>query len=203
MSRWIRTLAFLGLSLVALAALEPQARADAAQDFVQSRQTQVTALLHQSPGAQRDKQIANILDGMIDYEELAKRSLAAHWADLTDPQRKDFTDILKRLVQRNYEKSIKGILDYRVEYLGEEKEAEGALVHTRASSTSDQREEPISIDYRILTSPSGSLKVIDVVTEGASLINNYKNQFHRVIQKDGFEALVKKMKDKLSKGQAV
>jgi phospholipid transport system substrate-binding protein len=203
MSRWIRTLASLGLTLVALAALEPQARADSAQDFIQSRQTQVTALLHQSPGAQRDKQIATILDGMIDYDELAKRSLATHWGDITADQRKDFTDLLKHLVQRNYEKSIKGILDYRVEYLGEEHESEGSLVHTRASSTTDQREEPISIDYRILASPSGTLKVIDVVTEGASLISNYKSQFHRVIQKDGFEALVKKMKDKLAKGQTV
>ena len=101
MSRWIRTLAALGITLAALAALEPQALADSAQDFIQSRQTQVTALLHQSPGAQRDKQIAGVLDGMIDYEELAKRSLAGHWADLSQAQRKDFTDVLKRLVQRN------------------------------------------------------------------------------------------------------
>ena len=202
MSRWIRTLASLGFAVVALAALEPQALADSAQDFIQSRQTQVTTLLRQSPGAQRDKQVAGVLDGMIDYEELAKRSLAAHWADLTDSQRKDFTEVLKRLVQRNYEKSIKGILDYRVEYLGEEKESEWALVHTRASSTTDQREEPISIDYRIMAS-SGAFKVIDVVTEGSSLVNNYKNQFHRVIQKDGFESLMKKMKDKLAKGQTV
>jgi phospholipid transport system substrate-binding protein len=45
--------------------------------------------------------------------------------------------------------------------------------------------------------------VIDVVTEGSSLVNNYKNQFHRVILKDGFEALMKRMKDKLAKGQSV
>jgi phospholipid transport system substrate-binding protein len=203
MSRWIRTLASIGITLAALAALEPQALADSAQDFIQSRQTQVTALLHQSPGAQRDKQIAGVLDGMIDYQELAKRSLAAHWADITEVQRKDFTEVLKRLVQRNYERSIKGILDYRVEYLGEEPGAEGALVHTRASSTTDQREEPISIDYRVSSPASGTFKVIDVVTEGSSLVSNYKNQFHRVIQKDGFDALMKRMKDKLAKGQTV
>jgi phospholipid transport system substrate-binding protein len=40
------------------------------------------------------------------------------------------------------------------------------------------------------------------VTEGSSLVNNYKNQFHRIIQKDGYDALVKRMKDKLAKGQA-
>jgi phospholipid transport system substrate-binding protein len=203
MSRWIRTLASIGITLAALAALEPRALADSAQDFIQSRQTQVTALLRQSPGAQRDKQVAGVLDGMIDYQELAKSSLAAHWADLSEAQRKDFTEVLKRLVQRNYERSIKGILDYRVEYLGEEPGAEGALVHTRASSTTDQREEPISIDYRVSSPTSGTFKVIDVVTEGSSLVSNYKNQFHRVIQKDGFEALMKRMKDKLAKGQTV
>ena len=44
--------------------------------------------------------------------------------------------------------------------------------------------------------------MIDIVTEGSSLVNNYKSQFHRAIQKDGFEALLKRMKDKLAKGQA-
>ena len=45
-------------------------------------------------------------------------------------------------------------------------------------------------------------KVIDIVTEGSSLVNNYKNQFHRIIQKDGYEALIKRMKDKLAKNQS-
>jgi phospholipid transport system substrate-binding protein len=203
MSRLFRTLASLGITLAALAALEPQALADSAQEFIQARQSQVSALLRQSPGAQRDKQIAGILDGMIDYEGLAKSSLATHWADLSETQRKDFTDVLKRLVQRNYERSIKGILDYRVDFLGEEPGPEGALVHTRASSTTDQREEPITIDYRVASPSSGTFRVIDVVTEGSSLVSNYKSQFHRAIQKDGFEALLKRMKDKLAKGQRV
>jgi phospholipid transport system substrate-binding protein len=203
MLRWIRTFASVGVAMTALAALEPQALADGAQDFIQARQTQVTALLHQSPGAQRDKQIARVLDGMIDYDELAKRTMAVHWEDLSLVQRKDFTEVLKQLVQRNYEKSIKGILDYRVEYLGEEPGTEGATVHTRASSNTDTREDPITIDYQVSSAAQGAFKVIDVVTEGSSLLNNYKNQFHRVIQKDGFEALLKRMKDKLAKGQAV
>ena len=91
--------------------------------------------------------------------------------------------------------------DYRVEYLGEEPANEGALVHTRASSTSNQREEPITIDYQVKSPSPAIFKVVDVVTEGASLVNNFKNQFNRVIQKDGFGALIKRMKEKLAKGQ--
>jgi phospholipid transport system substrate-binding protein len=200
MFRWIRHVAPLGLTLAALALVEPSAFAgSSAEEFIQTRQTQVTTLLRQGQGTQRDKQVAAVLDGMIGYEELAKRSLAGHWGELSEAQHKEFTDILRRLVQRSYEKNMKNILDYRVEYLGEEPSSEGVVVHTRASSAQKPEEEPITLDYRLL--PGDSWKVVDIVTEGSSLLNNYKNQFHRVIQKDGYEALVKRMKDRLAKGQ--
>jgi phospholipid transport system substrate-binding protein len=201
MFRTIRHYASFTLTLLALAIVAPSAIAGgSAEEFIQTRQAQVTALLRQAQTAQRDKQVAAVLDGMIAYEELAKRSLAAHWGDLSDAQHKEFTDILKRLVQRSYEKNIKNILEYRVEYLGEEPGSDGVVVHTRASSEQKPQEEPITIDYQLLQSGS-TFKVVDIVTEGSSMVNNYKNQFHRIIQKDGFDVLVKRMKDKLAKGQ--
>jgi phospholipid transport system substrate-binding protein len=196
----IRTLVSLGAVILATSLAGPAEAAESAQDFIQSRQSQVTQLVRQAPGAQRDKQVNTLLDAMIDYEELAKRSLAAHWGDLSDAQHKEFTDVLRSLVRRNYERNIKNILDYRVEYLGEEPGSEGVVVHSRASSASNQREEPVSIDYQ-LTKVVGGWRVVDVVTEGSSMVNNYRNQFHRIIQKDGYDVLVRRMKDKLAKGQ--
>ncbi len=196
----LRAFVSLGAVVLATTLAAPANAAESAQDFIQSRQTQVAQLVRQAPGAQRDKQVTALLDGMIDYETLAQRSLAAHWGELSPAQHKEFTDILRTLVRRNYERNIKNILDYRVEYLGEEPGSEGVVVHSRASSASDKREEPVSIDYQ-LTKTSNSWRVVDVVTEGSSLVNNYRNQFHRIIQKDGYEALVRKMKDKLAKGQ--
>jgi phospholipid transport system substrate-binding protein len=196
----LRAFVSLGALVLATSLAAPANAAESAQDFIQSRQTQVTQLVRQAPGAQRDKQVTALLDGMIDYETLAQRSLASHWGDLSEAQHKEFTDILRTLVRRNYERNIKNILDYRVEYLGEEPGSEGVVVHSRASSSSDKREEPVSIDYQLMKTSNG-WRVVDVVTEGSSLVNNYRNQFHRVIQKDGYEALVRKMKDKLAKGQ--
>ncbi|HKQ68096.1 MAG TPA: ABC transporter substrate-binding protein [Polyangiaceae bacterium] len=199
MIRSIRRLASLGLAVAALALSPGASAADSAGTFIQTRQTQVTSLLRQAPGSQRDKQVAAVLDGMIDYDELAKRSLAKHWGDLSDAQRKDFTETLKRVVQKSYEKNLKNILEYRVDYLGEEPAPEGVVVHTRASSTAT-KEEPIDVDYSLLHAQS-DWKVFDIVTAGSSLVNNYRSQFNRVIQKDGFDALLKKMKDRLAKGQ--
>jgi phospholipid transport system substrate-binding protein len=198
----IRALLSLGAVVLATSLAAPADAAESAQDFIQSRQSQVSQLVRQAPGAQRDQQVAAVLDGMINYEELAKRSLATHWGDLSEAQRKEFTDVLRGLVRRNYERNIKNILDYRVEYLGEESGSEGVVVRSRASSAANSREEPISIDYQLMQASSG-WRVVDVVTEGSSLVNNYRNQFHRVIQKDGYDALVRRMKEKLSKGQGV
>jgi phospholipid transport system substrate-binding protein len=196
----IRTLVSLGALALATAFTVTANAAESAQDFVQSRQTQVAQLVKQAPGSQRDKQVATVLDAMIEYDELAKRSLAGHWGDLSDSQHKEFTEILRNLVRRNYERNIRNIVDYRVEYLGEESGGEGVVVKSRASSASNRREEPISIDYQLMKI-GGGWRVVDVVTEGSSLVNNYKSQFHRIIQKDGFDTLVRKMKDKLAKGE--
>ena len=200
MFRRIRLVASFGLTLTALGFVAPYAHANgAAEEFIQTRQTEVTSLLHQAQGVPRDKKIAAVLDGMIAYDELARRSMASHWEDLSEPQRKEFTEILKRLVQRSYEKNLKNILEYRVEYLGEEPGSDGIVVHTRASSADKPADEPITIDYRMLQG-TATWKVIDIVTEGSSLVNNYKNQFNRILQKDGFDALIRRMKAKIEQG---
>jgi ABC-type transporter MlaC component len=40
---------------------------------------------------------------------------------------------------------------------------------------------------------------VDIITEDSSLVSNYKSQFHRTIQKDGYAGLIRKMNNKLAK----
>lgn len=201
----LRTFAVVGMTIVSLGLSAPSASAaDPAQNFIQARQAEVSALLRQGQSAARDRKVSALLDQMIDYGELAQRSLANHWSELSEAQRKEFTGVLKQLVQRNYERNIKNILDYQVEYLGQEPAGEDSivLVHSKATSKTNQREEPVTIDYRMEPSGEG-WRIVDIVTEGSSMVNNYKSQFHRIITKEGYDALLRKMKDKLAKGQTV
>jgi phospholipid transport system substrate-binding protein len=178
----------------------PDARAaEAPVAFVKSKQTQVAALLRQPPSASREKRLAGVLDSMIDYDQLARQAMASHWDGLTTAQRKEFTELLKELVRRSYERNIKGILDWRVEYLGEDSDPNGVTVHTRATSKTNTREEPISIDYK-LVEVSDNWRVYDIVTEGSSLVGNYRSQFNRIYQKDGYQGVIRRMKSKIAKG---
>ena len=65
-------------------------------------------------------------------------------------KKKEFTGLLKQLVQRSYEHNIKGILDWDVEYLSEVPASLGVSVRTRATSKSNTRSEPVSIDYQLV-----------------------------------------------------
>ncbi len=71
-------------------------------------------------------------------------------------------------------------------------------VKTRASG-SNKKEEPVEVDYK-LAEKDGAWRVQDIKTEGVSLVGSYRNQFVKIIKKDGFPALIKKMKDKVAKG---
>jgi phospholipid transport system substrate-binding protein len=191
------------VTFLALVLTAPSALAESATDFIKARQTKVTSILQeQKAGAGRDKLIGDELAKMLDYDHLARQSLATHWNELDDAQRKEFTDTLRQLVQRSYERNIKDVLEFDVQYLREERTDAGpiVIVYTRATPKSNKGDEPVTIDYR-MDQPNGKWRVVDIVTEDSSLVGNYKSQFHRTIQKEGYAGLLRKMKTKLARGE--
>jgi phospholipid transport system substrate-binding protein len=192
----LRSLAFA----LALGALPAFAFAGPATDVVKEKQTALFELI-KAPKPDQTK-IGALFDEMLDYDTLAKASLADAWGSLTEPQRKEFTGLLKQLVQKSYERNLKKTLNFNIEYLSEDKASDGQfLVKTKATHKTDKREAPIAIHFKLQDKGNKKFKVIDIVTEDVSLVDSYKGQFTKVIKKDGFDALVKKMKDKIAKGE--
>lgn len=191
-------------SIVQLALLLPLslttslAWAGTATDWVKSRQTELFELLRKGDAASK-KRIAAIFDEVLDYQALAEGSLEGEWSKLTDAQKKEFSELLKQLVTAAYEKNLKKTLDFNIEYLGDEKSGNTYLVKTRAKHKTDAREEPIAINYK-LVEKDGKFRIVDLVPEEVSLVSSYRSQFVKIIKKDGFPALIKKMKDKIAKG---
>src|SRR5262245_33497181 len=95
------------------------ALAAGALDTVKSKQAALFELLKQST-PESDKKIAALFDEMLDYQTLAEASLGSEWAARTDAEKAQFSDLLKQLVRKGYERNLKKILNYDVDYLGEE-----------------------------------------------------------------------------------
>jgi len=179
--------------LPSLAAAEP-----AAQSALKAKQAELGTLLKKGKSANNEKKIEAIFDELLDYDALAKDSLGSHWDSVSESERKDFQDVLKRLVRNAYRKNLKKTLSYEVQYKGSDEGKKGVVIHTVAKSKKNAREEPVSIDYT-MHKVDGKWRVRDLTTEGSSLVRNYKSQFGRVIKKKGFPELMRRMKKKLEK----
>lgn len=188
------------LSVLALTFSAGAAFAGPATDVVKTKQSALFDLL-QKGGADSQKKIDVLFDEMLDYGALAEKSLGTEWSPRSAAEKAQFSDLLKQLVRKSYERNLKKIIKFDVQYLHEAAEGGGMMVTTKAKSKTDAREEPIEIKFKMVQK-GGAWKVHDIVTEGVSLVSSYRSQFTKIIKKDGFPTLIQKMKDKLAKGDA-
>jgi phospholipid transport system substrate-binding protein len=184
----------LALSLTSVGS----AFAGGATDVVKSKQTALFTLIKQST-PDSDKKVSALFDEMLDYAALTEGSLGSEWAARTDAEKAQFSDLLKQLVRKGYERNLKKILNFDVDYLSEDAAGDAVMVKTKAKSKGDAREEPVEIVFK-LAQKGGAWRVQDIVTEGVSLVSSYRSQFTKIVKKDGFPVLIQKMKDKLAKG---
>ncbi len=128
----------------------------------------------------------------FDFNEMSKRSLATQWAKRTPQERKEFVDLFTNLLEKSYMDRIEAYTDEEIEYNGESIDNDYAVVKTTIRA---KDKEGIPIDYK-LAKDGDSWLVYDVVIEGVSLVNNYRNQFNKIISAGSYAELVKKMKVK-------
>jgi phospholipid transport system substrate-binding protein len=168
--------------------------AEGPEAFVKAKQEELVSILR-AGGPEEDKKVEAIFNTMLDYDALAQLSLDKHWSEISEAERKEFKELLKQLVQRAYRKNIKKTLNYEISYKGEGQANKGQLVRTVARNKEKPREQPVSVDY-VLHQVGGQWRIFDVVTEGSSMVMNYRSQFGRIIKKNGFAELLKKMRSK-------
>jgi phospholipid transport system substrate-binding protein len=185
---------------LSLAALPSVAWAGPPTDVVKAKQTELFKLIEANKDGSSSKKISAIFDEMLDYDSLAKASLGDQWSTLKEAEQKEFTGLLKQLIAKAYERNLKKTLGYNIEYLSEEVASDTVtIVKTKAVSKSDAREEPIAINFR-MAKRDGQWRIEDIETEGVSLVTSYRSQFTKILKKDGFPTLIRKMKDKIAKG---
>jgi phospholipid transport system substrate-binding protein len=170
-----------------------------AENFVKDKQTELSALVGKAKSPEDEKKLDAAFDAVFDYNSLAKETLKEYWEQRTPAERAEFTSVLKDLVRNAYRRNLKKTLGYSVDYKGESDADSGKIVKTVAHNTKNSREEPVSVDY-VVHQVDGKWLINDIVTEGSSLVRNYRNQFRRVIQKHGFDELLKRMKTKRDRG---
>jgi phospholipid transport system substrate-binding protein len=141
-----------------------------------------------------------IVAGFLDFEELAHRSLARHWDGLTPKQRSEFVSVLRDLIERNYIKQVHGQPNYDLRFEKETITGSEATVIATLDSQSNGKKVSVAMEYKLLYKGSHWL-VFDVVTDEQSMLENYRAEFSKIINKESFEALLKRMKKRLENAE--
>ncbi|HET6347313.1 MAG TPA: ABC transporter substrate-binding protein [Myxococcota bacterium] len=191
------------LALFVAVAPTPAAAAPApgsATDAIQVAHEKVRGLL-QAEATAPDKAahasaITQALRDLFDIGLLAERALTDHWAKMTAAQRSALVTTLQSIIEKNYVSQLRGNLAYEVEYAGEETAGDDVLVHTVIHAKRNGRPANIPVDYRLHKGAAG-WRIYDVLTEGVSILQNYRSQFSRIIAKEGVDGLITRMKAKL------
>ena len=195
-----RVKSFGMLLVVALSA--PAAAAEGPMMQIKRSQGRISDLLRKgyqasSPEGKRvQTEIKELVNGFLDYRELSRRSLGQHWDARTRREQEEFVSVLRELIERNYVKQLRSNLDYEVAYRKEEVTGDEATVSTVVKVERNHRAAETEIIYK-LRQVGGAWLVFDIVTDEVSLIQNYRTQFNRIISKESYPALLKKMRRKL------
>ncbi|MFZ5810791.1 MAG: MlaC/ttg2D family ABC transporter substrate-binding protein [Thermodesulfobacteriota bacterium] len=188
MTHTIRTL-MAGFVLVLL--LPAAGLAGTPKEALQNSVDQVIILLrdpayrNETTRPEMRTRLIETIKGIFDATELSRRALAANWAKFSGEQQKRFTDAFLTLLQNTYLDRIESYTDEKVHYL-EEKilAANRAEVNTMVSGKGKE----IPVTYRMCN--DGGWKVYDVVIEGVSLVQNYRNQFAQILMNQPPDTLI-------------
>jgi phospholipid transport system substrate-binding protein len=151
------------------------------------------ALRDPSKAQERRKLIRSAVDERFGWDEMARRSLATHWAKRTDEERKEFVRLFADLLERTYMKKVEDYSGEKVLYGEETKDGDHARVKVRIVT---KKNKDIAVEYRLKKEGNDWL-IYDVSIEGVSLVNNYRTQFNSIILQSSYENLLKRLKDKV------
>jgi phospholipid transport system substrate-binding protein len=142
---------------------------------------------------ERAIQIRKAVDERFDWEEMSKRTLATHWKQRTEKEKKEFIDLFGKLLERTYLDKVESYSGEKVLYIDESVDGSYAVVRVKVVT---KKETEILVEYR-LKNKSGEWFVYDISIEGVSLVNNYRKQFNSILVRSSYKDLMEKLRTKV------
>lgn len=139
--------------------------------------------------------ILEIVYEYFDFREMAMRSLGPAWKNQTPAKQQEFVDVFEQLLFNTYIDRVDVYTCSEEQVLFDNETIEGNLAIVQSRVTGYKGKD-IAIDYR-LKLKDGQWKAYDVIVEGVSLVNNYRQQFSAILAKESFDQLLTRIREKI------
>jgi phospholipid transport system substrate-binding protein len=139
--------------------------------------------------------IGNLVDKYLlphfDTEFSARLVLGQHWRTATPEQRKHFIDAFYHSLLNNYGNALTDFTAERLKIFPTrvDPDAKRATVRTEVKRSNGDR---VQVNYYMIKTPDG-WKAWDVVIDGISYVNSYREDFGAQIEAQGIDAVIKRL----------
>lgn len=164
-------------------------------DLIKTRDQTIMEIVGSETKGETDAErmrLKELIGELFDYGRFSQLSLGRYWKERTQNEQNEFTDLCRRLTEKNYADPKLYTKSEKIDYIGVEMNSTEAVVQTEVH----YKGEMSSLDYKMHKVEAGWL-IYDMVVDDLSITRSNRAQFRKEIRKSSYEGLVQKLKDKL------
>ena len=143
-----------------------------------------------APEAER-AELLKLLGSDFDFKAMGRSSLGAAWKKLSDDQHERFEAAFRSYMEARYVKIIESYSGQKIDFVKESTTGPD-LSEVYTNVTSPMLQSPLDFNYK-LKQENGDWKVYDLVIAGISEVASYRDDFSKLLNSGGFDALLKKL----------
>jgi phospholipid transport system substrate-binding protein len=156
---------------------------------------EVLAVNEREPTNERDAQLRGLVSGIFDYETHARESFGRYWDQMSEAQRKEAVRLVSTLLERSSMEKVHEYRANRIQYVSERFDPNNPASVTVTTRVRRERED-WEVAYRMYQS-GGRWRIVDVLVEGASSLENNRAAFYKEIRVSGVEGVLEKLRRKV------
>jgi len=166
---------------------------DGAAHFVESLIDEAIAVLRipVEERVSRESQFRTLLRDKFDVPLITRLVVGRHWRRATDAQKQAFMLVFEEHIVKIYTSQL-GVYNEEIVAIRNvaSRTERDTIVGTEVMRSSDA---PLQLDW-LVREEAGAYRVIDIAAEGVSLMTTKRSEFSSVIQRDGLDGLIEKLR---------
>lgn len=194
MERRIFSILVLVLGMVSL--VQAQNAEDEIKTLLEQRDQQVKTLLGPKGSEYSDEQraeIKDIINGVIDFESMAKYALEDTYSTLSKEVQTEFVELFATIIR---DQSLNKLDIYRAEVTYNSIVVDGNSATVKTYAELDDVRTPV--DYT-MSKEESEWVITDLILDEVSTAESYNRQFQRIIKRKGFDSLLSTLRKRAAR----
>jgi phospholipid transport system substrate-binding protein len=164
--------------------------------LLENRDKQIKKLLGEEGSSYSDAQmneLKDIINGIIDYDAMAKIALQETYDEITVEQKNEFVEVFGTIIR---DQSLAKLDIYRASVNYESIEVENSKAFVKTIASLKEVKTPVSYNMEW---KNKNWMITDMQIDNVSTAESYQKSFQGVIKKKGFDSLMKSLRKRAAR----